>query len=105
MSLQKSRNSGRVIVSGRGVTNHVEPSVRDSGPGIAPEMRERIFDRFYRIAGNQATGSGLGLSIMKGIAELHLATVAVTDGIGTTGTTISVSFPADATIVTSGATA
>jgi heavy metal sensor kinase len=48
--------------------------VSDSGPGIAPEHRERIFERFYRVDEdrNRATGgSGLGLSIARWAAELH----------------------------------
>ncbi|MET0981011.1 MAG: ATP-binding protein, partial [Telluria sp.] len=46
-------------------------SVEDSGPGIPPEERERVFDRFYRVAGSEAAGSGLGLAIIKAIAERH----------------------------------
>jgi len=45
--------------------------VEDSGPGIAEDERERVFDRFYRIAGSEAGGSGLGLAIIKAIAERH----------------------------------
>jgi two-component system OmpR family sensor kinase len=45
--------------------------VEDSGPGIPEEERERVFDRFYRIAGSEASGSGLGLAIIKAIAERH----------------------------------
>jgi len=45
--------------------------VEDSGPGIAPEERERVFDRFYRVAGSDVAGSGLGLAIVKSIAERH----------------------------------
>lgn len=49
--------------------------IEDSGPGIAPEERERVFDRFYRSAAaqTQAGGSGLGLAIVKTIAERHAA--------------------------------
>lgn len=43
--------------------------IKDSGPGIAVEERERVFDPFYRSLGSQAVGSGLGLSIVKAIAE------------------------------------
>lgn len=53
--------------------------VEDSGPGIAPEERERVFDRFYRVLGTLSDGSGLGLAIVREIAQKHQATVVVTD--------------------------
>ncbi|MBQ5940219.1 MULTISPECIES: ATP-binding protein [unclassified Massilia] len=49
----------------------VKVTVEDSGPGIPEEERERVFDRFYRVAGSEAAGSGLGLAIIKAIAERH----------------------------------
>lgn len=49
--------------------------VHDSGPGIQEADRERVLDRFYRVAGSQATGSGLGLAIVKSIADIHGATL------------------------------
>jgi len=49
--------------------------IGDSGPGIPEEQRERIFDRFYRLAGQDTEGSGLGLSIVKRIAELHQGSI------------------------------
>ncbi|WP_409266108.1 ATP-binding protein [Massilia sp. BHUDP2] len=55
----------------------VTVTVEDSGPGIPPEERERVFDRFYRVAGSEAAGSGLGLAIIKAIAERHGATLAL----------------------------
>jgi len=45
--------------------------VDDSGPGIPPEERERVLDRFYRPAGQAQPGSGLGLAIVHSIAERH----------------------------------
>jgi len=51
--------------------------VIDSGPGIPPEFRERVFERFFRILGTKASGSGLGLAIVSQIADLHHATVAL----------------------------
>ncbi|MEA2450614.1 MAG: two-component system, OmpR family, sensor histidine kinase KdpD, partial [Thermoleophilaceae bacterium] len=47
--------------------------VDDDGPGIAPEMRERVFDRFVRGDGDRSgtTGSGLGLAIVRAVAEGH----------------------------------
>jgi two-component system sensor histidine kinase MprB len=50
--------------------------VADHGPGVAPEDRERVFDRFYRAPGARTLpGSGLGLSIVSQIALLHGGTV------------------------------
>lgn len=47
--------------------------VIDQGKGIPEELRDRVFERFYRILGNRSTGSGLGLAIVQQIAELHQA--------------------------------
>ncbi len=49
--------------------------VEDSGPGIPPAERQRVFDRFYRVAGTEAMGSGLGLAIVQAIAARHGASV------------------------------
>ena len=49
--------------------------VADNGPGIPPEDRQRVFDRFYRGTGTGETGTGLGLSIVKSIADRHGAHV------------------------------
>ena len=46
--------------------------ISDDGPGIAPANRARIFERFYRADASRATpGNGLGLSLVKAIADLH----------------------------------
>jgi two-component system OmpR family sensor kinase len=47
----------------------VRLQIRDSGPGIPPEEQERVFDPFYRSLGSHQIGSGLGLSIVKAIAD------------------------------------
>ncbi len=49
--------------------------VIDNGPGVPKELRERIFERFFRVIGSQATGSGLGLGIVQQIAKLHGAEI------------------------------
>ena len=55
-------------------------AVADSGEGIPPDERERVFDRFYRRSGEGVTtGSGLGLSIVRMIAERHEAQVTLTE--------------------------
>ena len=54
-------------------------AVDDSGPGIPREDRERVFERFYRRLGTGSAGSGLGLSIVRRIAELHDAGIDLLD--------------------------
>jgi len=57
--------------------------VRDHGPGIAAEDRERVFDRFYRAAAARSLpGSGLGLAIVREIAEAHGGTVSAEEAPG-----------------------
>jgi len=53
--------------------------IADSGPGIPSDDREQVFKRFYRRLGTQAPGSGLGLSIVSRIAELHHANLKLSD--------------------------
>lgn len=68
--------------------------VMDNGPGIAPEERERVFDRFYRRPGTRSPGSGLGLAIVRAIAEAHGAAVELGEGEAGRGLAVTVSFPA-----------
>ncbi len=68
--------------------------VDDSGPGIAEADRERVLDRFYRIPGNEATGSGLGLSIVKSVADRHHARLTLGHSARLGGLRVEVSFPA-----------
>ncbi len=68
--------------------------VEDSGPGISPEERERVFSRFYRVPGSAAGGSGLGLAIIKAIAERHGATLALEQSERLGGLKVKIAFPA-----------
>lgn len=67
-------------------------AVKDNGPGIPPGDREKIFERFYRIAGNEVEGSGLGLSIVKQIVERHGAVINIAGGENGTGAIFSIKF-------------
>ncbi|HET7832673.1 MAG TPA: ATP-binding protein [Gallionella sp.] len=70
--------SGTAVQVGVAETHEaVRLSVSDNGPGIPEQERSRIFERFYRPVGTQASGSGLGLSIVKRVAEIHAATLQV----------------------------
>jgi two-component system OmpR family sensor kinase len=72
----------------------VRVTVEDSGPGIPPAERERVFDRFYRVPGSDAAGSGLGLAIIKSIAERHDATLVLGESKRLGGLEATVTFPA-----------
>jgi two-component system OmpR family sensor kinase len=54
-------------------------TVQDDGPGVAPELRERVFERFVRGAGDRGSSSGLGLSIVRAVAESHGGRVVLED--------------------------
>ena len=83
---------GTVTVQVRAQAGGVLLSVDDSGPGIPAEDRTRVLDRFYRVPGSDATGSGLGLAIVKAVADLHGATLLLTDSPGLGGLRVEVRF-------------
>jgi len=70
--------------------------VEDDGPGIPSAERDKVFERFYRVLGNNVSGSGLGLAIVKEIAQAHRAEVSLLSGSDGKGTVAVVNFPATA---------
>jgi signal transduction histidine kinase len=74
-------SGGKVIVAVR--DRHL--CVDDSGPGIPARRRADALRRLHRLAGQETEGSGLGLSIVARIAELHGAALELTEGIGQPG--------------------
>jgi two-component system OmpR family sensor kinase len=91
-ALRYTPADGRVDVTLAYADGAVQLQVLDDGPGIAPVDRERVFDRFYRTAGNAEWGSGLGLSIVRSIADAHGATVTLGDGPFGRGLLVTVRF-------------
>jgi two-component system sensor histidine kinase QseC len=83
---------GRVAVSLRNIES-VAIEVIDSGPGIPIAEREKVLERFYRISGNGEEGSGLGLSIVRRIAELHGARLILSDNEVCMGLLVSIIWP------------
>ena len=73
---------------------HVVLTVEDNGPGVAVEERDQIGQRFHRFGNQTVEGVGLGLSIVRRIAELHGAELAFGDGLEGRGLGVRVSFPA-----------
>jgi len=82
IELSVTRQNDRVLVH-----------VCDNGPGIPTEEREKVFRRLYRLDSSRTTpGSGLGLSLVKAVADLHGATITLDDH--NPGLAVVVSFPA-----------
>lgn len=73
-------------------TNDVILTVADNGPGIPEELHTRVFERFFRVLGTNVQGSGLGLSIVRQIAELHSADIRLGTGLEGRGLSISCVF-------------
>jgi signal transduction histidine kinase len=74
-ALRYTPSGGRVTLQTSVEDGHPVLEVSDTGPGIPAGERERVFDRFYRLAGTDTAGSGLGLAIVKRIADAHGARI------------------------------
>ncbi|MDD2913680.1 MAG: ATP-binding protein [Gallionella sp.] len=83
---------GHITISVGTAQHGAELSVEDNGPGIEPQHRERVFERFYRILGSGQSGSGLGLAIVAEVAKRHSAELKLEEGSGGKGTRISIRF-------------
>ena len=73
--------------------DHATLEVQDSGPGVDPELRERIFDRHFRAPGDSGGAAGLGLSIARRIVALHGGTIAAEAGRTLPGLRVVVTLP------------
>jgi signal transduction histidine kinase len=98
-ALRHTDDGGRITLEAGVVDGGVRLSVRDTGPGIAPEHLPLIFDRFYKsdVARKASGGSGLGLSIVKAIVERHGGTIVaanVTDA-AASGAVFEIVLPAE----------
>ena len=94
-SIKFTPQNGAVKVALRGQGNQVECRISDTGIGISDADRTRIFERFYKAdqsRTNSGGGSGLGLSIVKKIIEMHQGAIDVESKAGM-GTTFIVSLP------------
>ena len=88
---------GRVTLRCRGDGEQAVIEVSDDGPGIPREVREQVFERFYRHFGATTGGSGLGLSIAREIVRSHGGRISIDDGepnsSGGRGTCVRVRLP------------
>ncbi|WBY01649.1 ATP-binding protein [Ramlibacter tataouinensis] len=91
-ALRHTPQGGRVDVRTDAPQGRPCLEVCDTGHGIPIAERERVFDRFYRGAGQQGVGTGLGLAIVRAVADSHHADVALADAPGG-GLCVRVRFP------------
>jgi two-component system sensor histidine kinase TctE len=92
-AIRYTQRGGRVTVRVSSQVDHTLLSVEDNGPGIPADERERVFERFHRVLGTGAEGCGLGLAIVREIAQSHSAEVRLAAGAHGAGTLVSVDFP------------
>jgi heavy metal sensor kinase len=95
-ALKYTPSGGTVSVTTRAEPGWAVLEVADTGPGIQPQHREQIFERFFRTdaARSRGNGAGLGLAISRWIAEAHGGEIRVADGIRG-GATFSVRLPVE----------
>jgi len=92
-AIRYTPDKGHIVVSVTAELESVVISVKDSGPGIPESLQVQVFDRFRRGEHPDIPGSGLGLSIVSRIAELHRAKIELGQGLNNTGLDIKVIFP------------
>jgi two-component system phosphate regulon sensor histidine kinase PhoR len=86
---------GRVTLRAAAEGDTVRIEVEDNGPGIEPEYRERLFERFFRVdkgRSREMGGTGLGLAIVKHLVQ-HMGGAVELDSREGVGTTVSLRFP------------
>ncbi|MBU1219663.1 PAS domain-containing protein [Myxococcota bacterium] len=95
-AIRYGNENSAIIVSSTFEKGTVTVSIKDEGPGIAPEHLERIFERFYRVdkaRSRKLGGTGLGLAIVKHIMKLHSGSVRVESQLGK-GSVFYITIPA-----------
>lgn len=87
---------GQARVSLTRTASSVVIHVTDPGPGIAPELRERVFEPFFRVEASRSRnsgGAGLGLAIARSLVSAMGGQLRITDGPGGKGCEVQVSLP------------
>ncbi|QWF16601.1 sensor histidine kinase [Lysobacter capsici] len=77
-AIEYGGNHGSITIFVGRDHSHGIVEISDQGPGIRPEHREKVFERFYRIQDNQR-GSGLGLNLVRDIVRLHRGSIDIVD--------------------------
>lgn len=81
-AIRYSYDNSTVLISVKSGSSKIYFVVKDTGQGIAPQYKEKIFDRYFRIPGSQKEGTGLGLSISKEFIEAQGGQISVESDFG-----------------------
>lgn len=99
-AVKYSAQGSRIRISAQRAGNDlIQMSVEDEGRGVAPDLRERVFDKFFRatrdgdVSTTQPTGTGMGLAIAKGIVEAHGGKIWIESAKGGKGTRVVFTLP------------
>lgn len=92
-AIRYCQERGKITVRVYRKTQNMVLEVQDNGPGIHKDLHVRVFERFFRALGSKSQGSGLGLSIVKQITELHGGQIELDTPIESTGLIVRVYFP------------
>ena len=91
-ALKYSPDGGQVKVGLDTSEGLVQLSIADQGPGIAKALRQKVFERFYRVPGQDQPGSGLGLAIAERAAARNGASIRLMDGADARGLSVVLEF-------------
>lgn len=94
-SIRYTANGGQMVVKVQRAGNRIQATIEDSAPGVPPEQRGRLFERFYRVEGSRSRtsgGSGLGLAICRNIVQAHGGSISA-DASALGGLCVTISFP------------
>jgi signal transduction histidine kinase len=93
-ALKFSPEKGKIIMTMKSIKDGLSISVQDDGPGVPPELREKVFERFYQVSGGDSRkyeGLGVGLTIARAVFESNGGFVKIADS--TQGCCVQALFP------------
>ena len=88
-----TQENGSINIGLTAAINQFKLTIEDNGPGIPEVERKRVLERFYRLKNHNATGCGIGLSIVMRVVELHQARLVMDEPETGTGLRVAVTFP------------
>ena len=92
-AIRYTPDAGTILIEIAPIDGQVELRIADNGLGVPVELHERVFERFFRVAGTEQEGSGLGLAIAKQVMTLHGGKVSLSGGLDLRGLAVCLTIP------------